>query len=247
MNPIFVVGAPRSGTSMLHWALAQHPKLWGSAESDFMGTVAAAMTHAYDVGTRFGEHHWLVKEGVSRDEFLAYIGSGIDALYRSRSGGLRWMEQTPNYVFHYATLRAMFPGARFVHIIRDGRHVVTSMQDKFGWSFSQSMATWKSSVAAGNEINTRGPEDFLQIRYESVVTDPEAALKRLFEFIGEDSHTACREFLQTPVNTAPGREQETPMDKLDPARLQWGFSKAMRFRRACGPMQKALGYPLAGR
>lgn len=247
MNPVFIVGAPRSGTSMLHWALAQHPRLWGSAESDFMAIAAEAANRAFDAGTRFGEHHWLVKEGVSRDEFLAAVGSGIDALYRSRSGGLRWMEQTPNYILHYATLRAMFPGARFVHIIRDGRHVVASMQEKFGWSFAQSMTTWKSSVAAGADIAARGPEDFLPIRYEAVVTEPETALRSLFAFIGEDFHAACRDFLRVPINTAPGREQERPVDKLDPGRLQWGVIKATRFRRVCGPLQKSLGYPLAGR
>jgi hypothetical protein len=246
MNPVFVVGAPRSGTSMLHWALAQHPRLWGSAESDFICTLGEAANRAFDDGTRFGEYHWLLKEEVSRDEFLSFMGSGLDALYRSRSGGLRWIEQTPHYIFHYATLRAMFPGARFIHIIRDGRHVVTSMQETFGWSFSHSMAIWKSSMEAGSEINARDPEDFLQIRYESIVTRPEEALRRLFDFIGEEFHDSCVEFLRVPINTAPGREQETPTDKLDPQRLQWGAGKSLRFRLVCGAMQKALGYPLPG-
>lgn len=55
---------------MLHWSLAQHPKLWGSAESDFMSTVASAAEQAFDVGTRFANYHWLIKESVSREEFI---------------------------------------------------------------------------------------------------------------------------------------------------------------------------------
>ena len=110
-GPIFVVGSPRSGTSMLHWALVQHPAIWGGVESDFISRLINGANKAYASGTRYGELHWLSKEGVTRADFLGYIGTGIDRMYRSRSNGQRWVEQTPHYVLCYDDLDAMFARA----------------------------------------------------------------------------------------------------------------------------------------
>lgn len=139
----------------------------------------------------------------------------------------------------------MFPRARFINIVRDGRFVVTSMQEKFGWSFHRSMITWRSSVTAGNEIKAQRPNDFLQIRYEAVVTEPEPVLRTLFKFIGEDFYHGSLEFMRIPINTAPGREHETPSEKLDSKRLNWDISKTARFRLVCGSLQKIMAYPFS--
>lgn len=227
---------------MLHWALAQHPALWGGAESDFLSRVLDGAERAYRDGTRFGEHHFLVAEGISRAEFLRFIGMGIDAMYRSRSGGLRWIEQTPHYVLHYAGLEAMFPDARFIHITRDGRQAVNSMQKKFGWRLAKSMKTWRLLAGAGQRINERGPGNFLQVRYESIVRHPQQEMRRVFDFIEENYAPGSVEFLKTPINTAPGCEQEAPLDKLDPGRVSWGRSKDLLFRIYCRETQSRLGY-----
>jgi hypothetical protein len=242
MNPIFIVGAPRSGTSMLHWALAQHPNLWGSAESDFLSTVIDGVNQAFQNGTQYGEHHWLVKEDVSRPEFLRFIGEGLNAMYQSRSGGLRWIEQTPHYLLHYSSLEAMFPGAKFIHITRDGRHTVNSMQEKFGWSFIKSMKNWRQLVEAGQAIKQSNRENFLQIKYESVIRNPEKNIRKLFDFIKESYVPEAVEFMQKPINASPGREHEAPIDKLDPLRLNWGFPKSVLFRLYCGKIQNSLEY-----
>lgn len=247
MNPVFIFGAPRSGTSMLHWALAQHARLWGGEESDFLSTLAEGANRAYERGIRSGERHWLVKEDVSRAEFLSTVGEAVNALYLSRSGGLRWIEQTPHYVFHYAALEAMFPAAKFIHITRDGRQAVTSMQEKFSWSFYRSMKTWKLSAGAGLEISVLGRENFMQVRYESIVKNPSKYLRYLYDFIEEEYQEISVEFLRSPINAAPGREGESPLEKLDPDRLNWWPAKSLLFRLYCGHVQKELGYPLASR
>jgi hypothetical protein len=229
---------------MLHWALAQHPDLWGSAESEFMAPVADAAEQAFKDGTRYGEFSWLIKEKVNKPEFLSSIGAGIDQLYRSRSGGRRWLDKTPSYIFHYKTLRSMFPGARFLNIVRDGRFVVDSMQRKFGWSFGKSLISWRSHASAGSAILADQPRDFLQIRYESIVRNPERTLNEIYQFIGENFHPDSVHFAQTPVNTSPGLEDEAPLEKINPERLNWGAARVNGFRIVCGKVQRSMGYPV---
>jgi hypothetical protein len=227
---------------MLHWALVQHEKLWGSAESDFLSTLIEGVDAAWSKGTQFGEYHWLNAENVTRAEFYRRIGKAVDSLYLSRSGDLRWVDQTPHYVLCYDGLRAMFPGAKFIHIVRDGRQVVCSMQEKFGWPFRESARLWKQLVEAGDAIRGQGRDDFLQLSYESIVQEPEPAFRQIYDFLEEEYAPASIEFLEIPINTSPGRESETSIEKLTPRWRDWNPYQQMIFKARCGKLNKALGY-----
>jgi len=86
-NPIFVVGCPRSGTSVLAHSLARHSQMWLGPESDYIAPLACLAKELYTFGTQRGELHWLSNQGVTLDEFLEYIGLGINALYTNRPDG----------------------------------------------------------------------------------------------------------------------------------------------------------------
>ena len=227
---------------MLHWSLAQHSRLWGSAESDFLFEWVKGAKLAWAAGNVRGELHWLPKEKVSFEEFFGFAGAGIDAMYRSRSEGKRWLEQTPRYVFLYDSLRHMFPGARFIHVVRNGRQAIDSMQRKFGLPFGHCLRSWKCHVTAGLEASRLGYGDLLQVHYEDIVRDPLCSMKAIFDFIGEELESVCLEALNQPINTAPGRDRESPLQKLDSERVEWNFLRSTVFRLACGSLQDSLGY-----
>src|SRR5436190_18405280 len=87
-NPIFIIGSPRSGTSILAWALAQHPAFCTFDESDVLWNLFHRnhAEKAYDAAAaRPDGKDWLTRNHVSREEFLAYLGFGINALVTSRS------------------------------------------------------------------------------------------------------------------------------------------------------------------
>ena len=156
-GPIFVVGSPRSGTSILTWCLGQHPNILPQEESDWMGEFAVDVGVCYRVGKMHGERSQLNALGVDRETFFQTFGDGIDAMVRrhrqqlekncrqvaerspsqpdpnfniSRSSSepkLRWVDGTPEYSFYICGLRKLFPDAKFVHIVRDVRSVVNSM------------------------------------------------------------------------------------------------------------------------
>jgi len=155
--PIFVVGAPRSGTSILTWCLGQHSNIIPQEESGWIAPLATDLAARYLIGTMHGERSQLSALGVNRDQFLELFGNTIDALVHThrasqerichssavenpcqldpsflltRSGRdtkSRWVDGTPEYSTQVYALKKLFPHAKFVHIVRDAHDVVQSM------------------------------------------------------------------------------------------------------------------------
>lgn len=189
-DPVFVVGAPRSGTSVLAWALAQHSGFWASAESDFVahlfGNGRAEL--AFDAA-RAAPNSWLALQGVELPEFLEYLGYGVNALLASRSGGRRWIDKSPTYALMMDLLGMMFPGARFLHIVRDGPTAVRSMlnsgfREAWAVDFVQACRTWGACVEGALEFQAAFPSRCVTIRHEDLTSAPEAVFSILFDFLG---------------------------------------------------------------
>ena len=79
-KPIFVVGSPRSGTSILAWSLGYHPDIFPVPESNWMGDFAVNVAKSYQVGAARGIFSLLSAMSISRDEFFSHIGRSINSL-----------------------------------------------------------------------------------------------------------------------------------------------------------------------
>jgi Sulfotransferase family len=152
-KPIFVVGSPRSGTSILSWCLGQHPNIIPLEESDWIGDLAIDLAIYYQIGTARGDRTLLSSMDVEKAEFFALFGKSINDLVlqhrvdlerkRWRHGAgptapsdlfaatynakTRWVDATPEYSLHICGLRKLFPQALFIHMFRDVSSVVRSM------------------------------------------------------------------------------------------------------------------------
>ncbi len=87
-KPIFVVGSPRSGTSILAWCLGYHPNIFPVPESNWMGNFAVNVAMSYQVGAARGIFSILSAMGISRDEFFSHIGRSINSLVLKHRGDL---------------------------------------------------------------------------------------------------------------------------------------------------------------
>jgi hypothetical protein len=260
---IFIIGSPRSGTSALAWALAQHPSLWTSAESDFLlylfrdNRIREAWTKSVDrpdVG-------WLRKHDVSYAEFARSIGIGVDALFRSRSKGLTWIDQTPGYTLMANILRDIFPDARFIHIARNGKDVVKSMlnskfQDlgfnmKWTTDFEEACKTWAVYAGKAHQFVEMNPESAFEVRNEDLRTDAITTLNGLFDFLEIDSSDAPAQFLVTKrLNSSFDTGGKTAVDSSQsPERalvlgdwIDWPSGKKNTFNRLAGKTNELLGY-----
>ena len=243
-SPVFVLGAPRSGTSMMQWALREHPALWGGPESDFLIPLIDDLRPVFDYGSRREQLHWLSAQGVTWEEFLRYTGYGINALFTQRAGGLRWVEQTPPYVHHLDDLLTMFPGSRFVFMLRDGRSVTESLR-RFvePMQLPKGAQVWSESVVAGLAFASSQNGDRLHVaRYEDVVRDTDGALKAVYDFLELPHEPASVEFIRSksPINASfPG---ETSEDKTAPRWLGWSEEERLQFKDIAGDTLIAAGY-----
>lgn len=155
-KPIFVVGSPRSGTSILTWCLGHHPNLFPVPESNWMGDFAVNVAVAYQIGAARGDYSTLSAMDIGQDELFAAFGQRVNDLIldhrehleakrKARSVELnldrhwleatssaagpkkRWVDGTPEYSLHICGLRKLFSDAVFIHIFRDVASVVRSM------------------------------------------------------------------------------------------------------------------------
>ena len=155
-KPIFVVGSPRSGTSILAWCLGHHPNLFPVPESNWMGDFAVNVAIAHQIGSARGDYSILSAMDIRDEEFFATFGRSINELVVGHRRDLeinrqnsnspskvnlrwleatsmvagpktRWVDGTPEYSLHIYGLRKLFPEARFVHVFRDVDAVVRSM------------------------------------------------------------------------------------------------------------------------
>jgi hypothetical protein len=243
-RPIFVLGAPRSGTSMMQWALRQHPDLWGGQESDFLVPMVRGLREVWEFGRTRGKLHWISGQGVEWEEFLRHVGYGVNSLYTDRSKGLRWVEQTPQYTLHLDEMALLFPGAQFLVMVRDGRQVVESLRNFVNpVEFDDGCRIWKRFNEAAREHASSAPAGRIHfVSYEAAVLDTEAEMRRLFGFIDEPYAQASVDRItsRAPMNSSfigEGRDQ-----KLAPRWAKWTQAERERFVELAGDLLIRLGY-----
>lgn len=204
--PIFVVGAPRSGTTMLRLMLNAHPRIAVPFESDFIPKFYRRLDEYGDLtepgnirrllddiaAQAFVERGGLVrdKEGVLARNPQNYsdLISAIYETYAAANGKCRWGDKDPDNVVEIDVLWKLFPGCQIVHIVRDGRGVTNSLR-KLEWGSRNLLKLardWSWRVVLAHKMGMMlGPANYLEVRYEDLVRSPEPSLRSICEFLGE--------------------------------------------------------------
>ncbi|MBM3765549.1 MAG: sulfotransferase [Acidobacteria bacterium] len=203
-HPVFVVGAPRSGTTMLRVVLDRHPQIamWPGESAFFRRVYDRRETFGDPSDLRNREHivnaylaiepmHRLKIDLSTLKERMLAEGSTWPALFGSMirhyatiQGKLYGGEKTPAHVHRIDTLRAWFPGCAIIHIVRDPRDVVSSLV-RMPWSNRSVLfaaRTWKNSNIAGQAAS--GADDYLLVKYEELAANPELALNKICRHLG---------------------------------------------------------------
>jgi hypothetical protein len=227
LTPFFVVGAQRSGTTMLRLMLNNHPRLAVPFESGFITVFHARLAEYGDLTERANAHRLLkdicqhpkVQKGGLVADPGAVLGHKIqsyadlvDAIfteYARLKGKPRWGDKTPAYITDIDVLWQVVPGCKIVHLVRDGRDVALSLGGlKWGTRHVPRAAEdWRWKTVLAHKVGTVLGEHFLEVRFEDVVADPERELRRICGFLGEAFDPAVLDYPATA-------EGEMPSDSL---------------------------------
>jgi len=268
-DPIFVIGSDRSGTTILVRSLSQHSVLWSSAETDYLfhlfGEGRASKAYRWAIKRPSG--NWLKKENVSKPEFLEALGIGINCLFTSRSRGKRWMDHTPGYTMMVDMLADMFPGAYFLHMLRDGRRVVHSMINIMNTfkpdarqrmidegyvpgyvDFGTACRRWSLFVEKALNFESSHPDRVKTIRNEEITEDPERSFREIFDFIKVPYEKGPDEFFRhNRINSSFAKSSTDPSvrEKLDPWQ-DWDAEQKRTFLELAGPTLVRSGFAKEG-
>lgn len=229
--PIFIVGQARSGTTWVHDIFRAHPNVRGVFESMVFergNGVAGPLSDAHWGGPRPRG----LGEIATRDEVLDVVRSAASRLL---SHGLAphhhfLVEKTPGHAQMIPMILEVFPGARIVHVLRDGRDVwVSARAARQSWARSwtslpaglevaRAAHRWQETVRTVRRHAASADGAVLEVRYEELRRDPFAGYTQLFEFVGIPYDQALLEQIH----------EETDFDQSGRAADPSGFYRAAR-------------------
>jgi hypothetical protein len=202
MLPVFIGGHPRSGTTLLGDILGSHPFCICTPESQFKVSVYQRLEikdkEYFDVNRAFEKikKHWRYKiwaidefmdfeEKISSYEDLILILVRKYAIKNNKFNASIWVDHTPSNIQFAELLNYIFPEAKFIHIIRDGRAVAAS-QIPLDWgpnTISGAAYSWMEAIKKGLSAEELLRDKIIKVKYEELVADAEIVLKKICDFL----------------------------------------------------------------
>lgn len=241
---IFVLGPPRSGTTLVMRLLGSHSAVTGiDAETFFFLRWNLADYDKLPIGAPDG---WADGARTSIEIF-----DRMAALQKDLTGARYFLEKTPTHSLRFGFLRKHFPNARFVFVVRDGRDAFLSAQrnprmqvrDLEGYA-----RLWKRCVAA--RLRQREATNILDLKYEELCANPLSTLAATMEFLGESveaDQLAPPVYGNTAMRQNPGHKRLA--DEISPQTVgQWRSrltaAEIRRFTEIAGPELQSQGYEI---
>ena len=215
-SPIFVVGLPRSGSTLVEQILASHSSVEGTMELPNIVTMVREFDH---VNGREDAYPESVR--AASPERLAGLGRRyLDETRPIRTGRPRFIDKMPNNFSHIGLIHAILPNAAIIDV---RRHPMDACFSTFkqhfaeGQSFSYDLEDlgryYRCYLALMDHWDSVLPDKVLHVRYEDLVRSPEASIRRLLEHCGLPFEPACLSFHETqrPVRTASSEQVRQPL------------------------------------
>jgi len=270
--PIFIVGLPRSGTTLLASMLSTHPAIDCGPETFFFARLPSdpgplldrndwpdrALDYVCGLRLRDAPVHELYGRTrqdirdflVARPPSLAAMLESLTASRAAARGKRRWAEKTPRHLGRLELIRRTYPNAAVLRVVRDPRDAAMSMtRVPFASdSLIANLYLCARAEAAAVPLLTSDAR-LLTVRYEDLVIDPEAELRRVSRFLGESFDPRMLDPELAPADLAAGHEwwkgKETqPLDRSRVEAWRREMSEADQRIAAviCHEMIRAYGY-----
>lgn len=212
--PIFIGGAGRSGTTLLRVILDSHSQIACGPELKVSTTIAATW---YNFQTKFKQvlNEYYLDENDINKIFADMIKSLLEK-YRQKENKPRIAEKSPNNVMIFSHLHNIFPESPLIHVVRDGRDVITSLLtmdwidpngNPVAYTKDIKLAAqyWHDTVRTGinfKNYSESNSNSYHQLKYEDLVKAPEETLRTLFNFLDESFEDQVLSFHEKNRNLA---------------------------------------------
>lgn len=234
---IFIVGMPRSGSTLIEQILASHSRVEGAAELVDLPQLIVEESARH----RKPYPQWL--PDMRTDDWYRLGQRYLERTARWRRQRPVFTDKLPNNWMHLGMIRAMLPAARIVVSRRDALETCFSCYRQFfpgndyTRSFADLAAYWRSFDDAANRWAKQAPGHVYQHVYEDLLRDPEGGIRGLLEFCDLPFEEACLRFNETQraVGTPSAMQVRQP--------LRTDTTRAPRYGELLNPLREALGLP----
>lgn len=243
---VFVVGAPRSGTTLLQRILAIHDHFFSIEKESSFFALSNIFTRYNLLGISKSENIQLFQ--TSKD-IIDYIDKAI-ALLESNNSGSIYVDKAPQHVLHINKLLKFFPNSKIIHIYRDGRDCYCSAVNHPYIPQNRSIKTfasyWKRCIKSGYSENNHSR--IFQISYEQFTREPQKIIHNIMNFLGDNIQ---KKQLDVKKISADKRSKKMYFSRLNESispssvdRWKNELSKKdqMLFEKYAGKELKILGY-----
>lgn len=214
--PVFIVGMPRSGTTLVEQILAAHPAISGGGELDDIGEIAATLAQKFDAAAGYPEAVRKLPPDALDDHAEAYLKT----LQRIGGDALRVTDKLPQNFLHLGLITLLFPKARIIHCRRDpmdtclscyfhdfaGAHPYAYDLEDLGYyyrEYERLMDHWRRLL--GSQL--------FEVQYEELVADLEGVSRKMVDFCGLEWSDDCLRFYDSKrlVHTASYDQVRRPI------------------------------------
>ncbi|MGC1273655.1 MAG: sulfotransferase [Planctomycetaceae bacterium] len=261
-EPVFMIGHGSSGTSILATLLREQFGIAFGTESQFIVDYHKRLHRYGDLDDERNLRH-LVSHILSerffrrsakfgfRTDVKSILGCMQERSYRGvleavfgefarQLGMSRWGDKTPAYNRNLDVIGTLFPNARYLHMIRDGRDVALSVFRRYWGHKNVYMAAtdWRDEIDMIDRfVETLPPDRILEVKYEELLSEPVDTMRRLAKFLGLSDPDGS--ILTEIERTVPGRLDRANFDKW---RQEWPSSRRLAYERIACDQLRRHGY-----
>jgi len=255
-QPIFILGFPRSGTTLVEQTLSAHPRICAGDELPFVNEITQAMMRVLNSPLTYPEalaELWMGDRCQGLDELRDYYLERVRQLDIVEPGTAWFTDKMPLNETHLGLIALMFPRSPLIHVLRHPLDVVLSTFSNHlthGFYCSYALETAARHYALTMELveHYRGQMTlhYLPIRYEDIVDDQEDAVGRMLDLIGEPFDKSCLAFHENRryARTASYAQVTEPLYDRSRYRYRHYLKELEPAIAILEPIIKRLGYPL---
>jgi len=238
-RPVFIVGMPRSGTTLTEQIIASHPKAFGAGELPDIGVIVTEITQANYQHPDFYEN----LKNLTAAQTVHYAERYLKTLNRYSRSALRVVDKMPHNFEALGLIALLFPHARIIHCKRDPMdncmsifthhfsetHGYNTSLEKLGLyycEYNRLMDHWKTAL----------PLNIFEVQYENMIADQEGMTRKLIDFLGLEWDDACLDFHQTERSVLTLSRWQVRQPIYTTSVKRW-----KHYDKHLGPLKQALG------